>query len=143
MGTTARKVITSDKVELTIGTIADGQVAVRSGNLITGTTIASGSVVHNGFSVIDFGPDPAYEAFAVIPATWIDDTVNVIPWFDAVFGTADNSFEDHEQAAETISIMYWDFLPGVSFTIKANCRESLATGQFNFEWLAVPNGVFL
>lgn len=88
-----------------------------------------------GTALIDFGSTPANEASAeVIGQTGILAGSAVEAWVTART-TADNTANDHHQAAVNLRLVCSQPTEGVGFTITAYCLIGYATGQFEIDWI--------
>ncbi len=86
-----------------------------------------------GTAVIDFGAIPANEASVSVSDPTIVVGAYIEPWIMAR-STADNTADDHKQAAAFFRLVASEPIPGVGFTITAYCLVGQATGAFKVEW---------
>jgi len=87
-----------------------------------------------GTAILDFGSTPAEEAtVAVTGQGAIAGDSLCEAWFMKV-DTADNTDEQHEEAAALCPLICESVIPGTGFTIRAMPIAALGTGQFQCCW---------
>lgn len=157
MGTTSIKLITSDGVELSWGSLEDGGVLVSSdtdvatvgvlidedGNITLpdGATVdgidLSATVPHQGTATLDFGATPIDDGSVVVTGqSWVTASSLIDAWVMRST-TADNTADEHEALATFGQFIVTDLVVGVGFTIQCNLTLGLCTGTASINWQGV------
>jgi hypothetical protein len=87
-----------------------------------------------GTAVLDFGATPAEEASVAVTGQAGILAGSHVEAFFMRESTADNSIDEHEEAAALCPLVCGDIVAGTGFTIKAMAIAALGLGTFNVRW---------
>lgn len=88
-----------------------------------------------GTAVLDFGATPADEATVAVTGQAAIIAGSHCEAFFMKESTADNSTDEHEEAAALCPLVCESVIAGTGFTIRGMPIAGLGTGQFNVRWV--------
>jgi len=89
--------------------------------------------LHVGTAVVDFGALPGSDSASFVITTETDIlSTSLVRANISLLPTVDHTAD--EARVETLKVTAGAIVPGVGFTVYADCLEGLANGTFNIDW---------
>lgn len=98
---------------------------------LTNEGVSGGAV---GEAVLDFTTNTDYAEVTITGQASIATSSQIQAFFMGNSSTAENTANDHEQAAVFIKLVCTNVIAGTGFTIKAYCLFGTCTGTFKVQW---------